>query len=107
MWGGVRLGARLGTARPGRGCGANCDGGVGSACILPLLAVLPRVRLYYRRALSRGPNEGPGLRVRAEAYIVMLYCYVIDVRSLDHCHNAPGPHLDFIFRVSSLTAVFD
>ena len=68
--------------RPGAvGCGANCDGGVGSACILLLLAALPRARLYYRCALSRGPNEGPGLRVRAEAGI--LLCYVMYLATQD------------------------
>ena len=33
----------------------------------------------YRCAVSRGPNEGPGLRVRAEAgtMLCVLNCYVM------------------------------
>ena len=57
------------------GRGANCDEGGWKRVHLPLLAALPRVLLYYRCALRRGPSEGPGLRVRAEAGI--LLCYVM------------------------------
>ena len=54
--------------------------------ILSLLAMLRRViRLASTdaRLVSRGPNEGPGLRVRAEAGILLCYvmlCYIVTIR---------------------------